>query len=80
MSNVDSILQLVIPFLILFIVFGGAIAIIFYGIRQNRSIIERARKIDPSVKTISEAQYVLQKDMYQNFGSKKDNERKQKKS
>ncbi|MEE3343677.1 MAG: hypothetical protein VZS44_06270 [Bacilli bacterium] len=52
------------------------IFVIIYTIRQSKSIIERAKKIDPSVKTISEAQYVLQKDMYQNFGSKKDNENK----
>ena len=50
--------------------------IVVYIIKQNKSIIDRAKKIDPSVKTVSEADYVLKKDMYQNFGSNKDGENK----
>lgn len=53
---------------ILFVVF--TLFILIYGIRQNKSVIERARKIDPSVKTITEAQYVLQKDIAESFGNK----------
>ena len=54
----------------IFVIF--AILIVSYGIRQNKSVIERARKIDPSVKTITEANYVLQKDIAQSFGNKDD--------
>lgn len=50
-------------------------AMIIYIVKQNKSVIERARKIDPSVKTITEAQYVLQKDIAQSFGNN-DNETK----
>ena len=63
----------ILPFIV-----GGLFVCIFifiivWGIRQNKSIIERARKIDPSVKTLTEAQYVLQKDIAKEFGSNKDN-------
>lgn len=59
-----------LPFIIMGIVFViGFTAILIYIVRQNNSIIERARKIDPSVKTITEAQYVLQKDIAQSFGN-----------
>ena len=50
-------------------------AMIIYIVMQNKSVIERARKIDPSVKTITDAEYVLQKDIAQSFG-KGDNETK----
>ena len=71
MTFIDAKLFIYIICIITFIMFAF---VIIYTIRQSKSIIERAKKIDPSVKTISEAQYVLQKDMYQNFGSKKDDE------
>lgn len=63
-----------------FIIMGVIFVILFtstmiYLIKQNKSVIERARKIDPSVKTITEAQYVLQKDIAQSFGNN-DNETK----
>lgn len=63
-----------------FIIIGVIFVILFtstmiYLIKQNKSVIERARKIDPSVKTITEAQYVLQKDIAQSFGNN-DNETK----
>ncbi len=38
--------------------------------------MERARKIDPSVKTITESHYVLHKDIVQSFGVKKDDDNK----
>ena len=47
--------------------------ILWYGIRQNKSVIERAKKIDPSVKTITDARYVLQKDIAKSVGAYKDN-------
>ena len=60
-----------------FIIMGVIFVILFtstmvYWVKQNKSVIERARKIDPSVKTITEAQYVLQKDIAQSFGNKDD--------
>ena len=63
-----------------FIIMGVIFVILFtstmvYWVKQNKSVIERARKIDPSVKTITEAQYVLQKDIAQSFGNN-DNETK----
>ena len=62
-----------IPLIIVGAIFAiFAILIVSYGIRQNKSVIERARKIDPSVKTITEANYVLQKDIAQSFGNKDD--------
>ena len=59
--------------IILFISFGGFI--IWYGVRQNQSIIERARKIDPSVKTVTEAHYVLRKDIAESFGKDSNNKK-----
>ena len=60
-----------------FIIMGVIFVILFtstmvYWVKQNKSVIERARKIDPSVKTITEANYVLQKDIAQSFGNKDD--------
>ena len=43
-----------------------AIPLVFifaFWLPNYRSIIKRAKKIDPSVKTIAEAQYVLQKNI-----------------
>ncbi len=63
-----------------FIIMGVIFVILFtltmvYWVKQNKSVIERAKKIDPSVKTITEANYVLQKDIAQSFGNN-DNETK----
>lgn len=66
----------IFPFIFAGIFIFAIVFIIVYGIRQNKSIIERARKIDPSVKTYTEAQYVLQKDIAKDFGSNKDNNEK----
>lgn len=38
----------------------------------EKSMIDRARKIDPTVKTIWDADYVLKKDLAQNVGKNKD--------
>ena len=45
---------------------------IWYAIKQNKSMMDRARKIDPTVKTVAEAQYVLRKDLLQNVGKNKE--------
>lgn len=37
-------------------------------IKQTNSIIEKAKKIDPTVKTTVEAEYVLKKYIAQNMG------------
>lgn len=34
--------------------------------------MDRARKIDPTVKTLADAQYVLRKDILQNVGKNKE--------
>ena len=59
-----------------YILFGCfAVGMIVFGIvcnvKQRKSIMDRARKIDPTVKTISEASYVLQKDIAESVGTKK---------
>ena len=51
-------------FVILFIfVLGGVIISSVFEINNYRSTIKRAQKIDPSVHTLSEAKYVLKKDI-----------------
>ena len=61
---------------IVFIVISFMIAIcgFIYGIMEHKRIIERARKIDPTVRTRSEAEYVLKKDIAQSFGEKNNKE------
>ena len=49
--------------------FGSA----FYGIMEHKRLIERAKKIDPTVKTRAEAEYVLKKDIAQSMGRTDDN-------
>lgn len=48
----------------------------WYILRQRKlykkSMIDRARKIDPTVKTIWDAEYVLKKDLAQNVGKNKE--------
>ncbi len=46
---------------------------IWYAIREHRSIINRARKIDPTVRTRAEAEYVLKKDVAQSVGKVEEN-------
>ena len=64
----------VILFYILFACFGvGMIGFcIWRNIRTKKAIMDRARKIDPTVKTIVDAGYVLQKDIAQNVGKNKE--------
>ena len=45
-----------------------------FWLPNYRSIIKRAKKIDPSVKTIEEAQYVLQKNIMESDGQNKTTE------
>ena len=45
-----------------------------FWLPNYRSIIKRAKKIDPSVKTIAEAQYVLQKNIIESVGQNKTTE------
>ena len=57
-------------FIIFFIIACVGIMIfswIFY-IKNYRSTIERAKKIDPSVKTLSDANHVLKKDIAESVG------------
>lgn len=48
--------------------------IFVFWLPNYRSIIKRAKKIDPSVKTIAEAQYVLQKNIMESVGQNKTTE------
>ena len=45
-----------------------------FWLPNYRSIIKRAKKIDPSVKTIAEAQYVLQKNIMESVRQNKTTE------
>ena len=45
-----------------------------FWLPNYRSIIKRAKKIDTSVKTIAEAQYVLQKNIMESVGQNKTTE------
>lgn len=64
--------EIMMLILIGLIFIGGAGFSIWYVLRQNKSIMDRARKIDPTVKTLADAQYVLQKDILQNVGKNKE--------
>ncbi len=56
-------------FIIMFVIATGVIICSWvYGINNYRSTIKRAQKIDPSVKTLSEADYVLKKDIAESVG------------
>ena len=60
----------------LILAFGALILIIalITLLRQKNAIIKRAQKIDPSVKNMAEADYVLKKDIAQSIGN--NNQRK----
>lgn len=45
------------------------ILLITLSVVQRNSVIKRAQKIDPSVKTMAEADYVLKKDIAQSVGN-----------
>ena len=58
-----------------------AIPLVFifvFWLPNYRSIMNRARKIDPTVKTIAEAQYVLQKNIMESVGKNKTEEKNKK--
>ncbi len=60
-------------FMIITIVIMVAIPLVFFlafWLPNYKSVMKRARKIDPSVKTIAEANYVLQKDVMKSVGQK----------
>ena len=61
---------------IVFIVISCMVAIggFIYGIMEHKRIIDRARKIEPTVRTRSEAEYVLKKDIAQSLGEKNNKE------
>lgn len=44
-----------------------------WAYRQHKSIMDRAKRIDPTVKTRAEAEYVLKKDIAQSMGKMNDN-------
>lgn len=52
------------------------IVTLFIIISDYNSLIKRARKIDPTVKTAMEAEYVLKKDIAQNIGNNDQQNRK----
>lgn len=64
--------EIMMSILIGLIFIGGAGFVTWYALRQNKSIMDRARKIDPTVKTLADAQYVLRKDILQNVGKNKE--------
>ena len=45
--------------------------VIFFWLPNYKSTIERARKIDPTVKTLQDANFVLSKEIAKNVGAKK---------
>lgn len=45
---------------------------IWVSLRNRKAVIDRAKKIDPTVKTIWDAEYVLKKDLAQNVGKNKE--------
>ena len=57
-------IMIVIPLVFIFVIW----------LPNYRSIMKRARKIDPTVKTIAEAQYVLQKNIMESVGKNKSDE------
>lgn len=44
---------------------------VFFFLPNYKSVIERAKKIDPSVKTYQDAQFVLSKELAKSVGDKK---------
>lgn len=75
-NAMESFMENIFPF-----VFGGMFIAILVGIiimtiiniRNYKATIRRAQQIDPTVKTIGEANYVLQKEIAKDFGSNKNN-------
>ena len=63
---VTIVIMIAIPLVFIFVIW----------LPNYRSIMKRARKIDPTVKTIAEAQYVLQKNIMESVGKNKSEENK----
>ena len=61
---VTIVIMIAIPLVFIFV----------FWLPNYRSIMKRARKIDPTVKTIAEAQYVLQKNIMESVGKNKSEE------
>lgn len=59
---------------ILFGCFAIGVSVVFMliALKRQKSMIDRARKIDPTVETIWDADYVLKKDLAQNVGKNKE--------
>lgn len=76
MDKTEFFFENIFPF-----IFGGIfvaafiiiIVIAIINVKNYKATIRRAQQIDPTVKTISEANYVLQKDIAKDFGSNKNN-------
>lgn len=76
MNSVDFFFENIFPFIfggIFIAAFTVIIVIAVINVKNYKATIRRAQQIDPTVKTISEAQYVLQKDIAKDFGSNKNN-------
>lgn len=51
---------------------GVSVVLMLIALKRQKSMIDRARKIDPTVETIWDADYVLKKDLAQNVGKNKE--------
>lgn len=51
---------------------GVSVVTMLIALKRQKSMIDRARKIDPTVETIWDADYVLKKDLAQNVGKNKE--------
>ena len=63
-----------IMILVIILAVGVGIGGFIYGVMEHKRIIDRARKIDPTVRTRAEAEYVLKKDIAQSLGEKNNKE------
>lgn len=73
MGGLKAAMPIIILFFSIVLLMGGFL--VWYGIKQNKAIMERAKKIDPSVKTITDAHYVLQKDIAKSVGMHRNSEK-----
>lgn len=63
-----------IMILVIVLAIGAGVGGFIYGVMEHKRIIDRARKIDPTVRTRAEAEYVLKKDIAQSLGEKNNKE------
>lgn len=63
-----------IMILVIILAIGAGVGGFIYGVMEHKRIIDRARKIDPTVRTRAEAEYVLKKDIAQSLGEKNNKE------